>query len=249
MISKAKIKFIKSLQLKKNREQTHLFLAEGYKLMGELLAKQRAHTIVATHEWIENQSCVQANEVIEVTQEELKKVSLLQHPQQVLAVFPFLPSTEATPQNELILALDGVQDPGNLGTIIRIADWFGIKNIMCSEDTVDVYNPKVIQASMGSVAQVSVNYCNLKSFIKNISPEVPVYGTCLDGENIYNQKLSSKGIIVMGNEGKGVSTAIKQLFTHKLLIPNYHPQSAIDSLNVAIATAITCAEFKRQDLV
>ena len=241
MLSKNKIKFIRSLELKKNRQQERLFVAEGPKVVADLLTKVKAHTIFSTPSRIKEFSSEQAENIIEITDSELAKISFLQHPQQVLAVFPFLPSTEATPQNELILALDGVQDPGNLGTIIRIADWFGIKNIICSEDTVDVYNPKVIQASMGSVAQVSVNYCNLKSFIENISPEVPVYGTCLDGENIYNQKLSSKGIIVMGNEGKGVSTAI--------LIPNYHPQSAIDSLNVAIATAITCAEFKRQDLV
>ena len=249
MLSKNKIKFIRSLELKKNRQQECLFVAEGSKVVADLLTRVKAHTIFSTPSRIKEFSSEQADNIIEITDSELAKISFLQHPQQVLAVFPFLSSTEATPQNELILALDGVQDPGNLGTIIRIADWFGIKNIMCSEDTVDVYNPKVIQASMGSVAQVSVNYCDLKRFIEKISPEVPVYGTCLDGENIYNQKLSSKGIIVMGNEGKGVSTAIKQLFTHKLLIPNYHPQSAIDSLNVAIATAITCAEFKRQDLV
>lgn len=249
MLSKNKIKFIRSLELKKNRQQECLFVAEGPKVVADLLTRVKAHTIFSTPSRIKEFSSEQADNIIEITDSELAKISFLQHPQQVLAVFPFLPLTEATPQNALILALDGVQDPGNLGTIIRIADWFGIKNIMCSEDTVDVYNPKVIQASMGSVAQVSVNYCDLKRFIEKISPEVPVYGTCLDGENIYNQKLSSKGIIVMGNEGKGVSTAIKRLFTHKLLIPNYHPQSAIDSLNVAIATAITCAEFKRQDLV
>ena len=249
MLSKNKIKFIRSLELKKNRQQERLFVAEGPKVVADLLTKVKAHMIFSTRSRIKEFSSEQAENIIEITDSELAKISFLQHPQQVLAVFPFLPLTEATPQNELILALDGVQDPGNLGTIIRIADWFGIKNIICSEDTVDVYNPKVIQASMGSVAQVSVNYCDLKRFIEKISPEVPVYGTCLDGENIYNQKLSSKGIIVMGNEGKGVSTAIKRLFTHKLLIPNYHPRSAIDSLNVAIATAITCAEFKRQDLV
>ena len=249
MLGKNKIKFIRSLELKKNRQQERLFVAEGPKVIADLLTKIKAHTIFSTSSKLKEFSSKQADNIIEITDSELSKISFLQHPQQVLAVFPFFPATEATPQNELILALDGVQDPGNLGTIIRIADWFGIKNIVCSEDTVDVYNPKVIQASMGSVAQVSVNYCDLKNFIENIAPKVPVYGTCLDGKNIYNQTLSSKGIIVMGNEGNGVSTAIKQLFTHKLLIPNYHPQSAIDSLNVAIATAITCAEFKRQNLV
>ena len=156
MLGKNKIKFIRSLELKKNRQQERLFVAEGPKVIADLLTKIKAHTIFSTSSKLKEFSSKQADNIIEITDSELSKISFLQHPQQVLAVFPFFPATEATPQNELILALDGVQDPGNLGTIIRIADWFGIKNIVCSEDTVDVYNPKVIQASMGSVAQVSV---------------------------------------------------------------------------------------------
>ena len=247
MISKAKIKFIKSLQLKKNREQTHLFLAEGYKLVGELLAKQRAHTIVATHEWIENQSCVQANEVIEVTQEELKKVSLLQHPQQVLGVFPFFQTGDDTIDvSALTLMLDGVQDPGNLGTIIRIADWFGINDIFCSHETADLYNPKVVQATMGSITRVRLHYVSLVSVLKQLPEDYPIYGTLLEGNNIYNEQLSTNGLIIMGNEGNGISTEIRQLVSHPLRIPNYPPDTATaESLNVAIATAITCAEFRR----
>ena len=241
MISKAKIKFIKSLQLKKNREQTHLFIAEGYKLVGELLAKQQAHTIIATHEWIENQSCVQANEVIEVTQEELKKVSLLQHPQQVLGVFPFFQTGNDTiAVSALTLMLDGIQDPGNLGTIIRIND------IFCSHETADLYNPKVVQATMGSITRVRLHYVSLVSVLKQLPENYPIYGTLLEGNNIYNEQLSTNGLIIMGNEGNGISTEIRQLVSHPLRIPNYPTDATTaESLNVAIATAITCAEFRR----
>ena len=159
MISKTKIKFIKSLQLKKNREQTHLFIAEGHKLVEELLAMSQAHTLVATQEWLANHSAPPADEVIEVTSDELRKVSLLQHPQQVLGLFPFFASdTHTINTSTLSLMLDGIQDPGNLGTIIRIADWFGINDIYCSQETADMYNPKVIQATMGSITRVRLHY-------------------------------------------------------------------------------------------
>ena len=144
------------------------------------------------------------------------------------------------------MALDGVQDPGNVGTIIRIADWFGIDTIYCSPDTADVYNPKVVQATMGSLAHVRIIYTDLIELLKDI--DVPVYGTLLDGENIYQQQLDSRqGIIVMGNEGNGISSEVRKLITHKLLIPNFHEeQETAESLNVAIATAITCSEFRRR---
>ena len=148
-------------------------------------------------------------------------------------------------KGELCLALDGVQDPGNLGTIIRIADWFGIQHIYCSQDTADVWNPKVIQATMGSIARVHIYYCNLEKLISG--SQLPVYGTLLDGNDIYQQPLSADGIIVMGNEGKGISVPIRQLITRKLLIPNFSTQAdTAESLNVAIATAITCSEFRRR---
>ena len=147
--------------------------------------------------------------------------------------------------SELVLALDGVQDPGNMGTIIRIADWFGIGTIYCSLDSADVYNPKVVQATMGSLAHVRIEYGNLQELIQQA--QCPVYGTLLDGQNIYEQPLTKNGIIVMGNEGNGISPAIRELVTHRLLIPNYHQDSeTAESLNVAIATAITCAEFRRR---
>ena len=149
--------------------------------------------------------------------------------------------------NQLNLALDGVQDPGNLGTIIRIADWFGIEHIYCSQDTADVYNPKVVQATMGSIARVKVEYGDLNALIGSLPADVPVYGTLLDGDNIYEEKLENRGFIIMGNEGKGITKEMAQKVNHRLLIPNYPVgRATADSLNVAIATAITCAEFRRQ---
>lgn len=251
MISKNKIKYIRSLELKKNRSKEGVFVAEGHKVVNDLLDLQPALLIVATSDWLAQKNINTSTEVIEVTGEELRKVSFLQHPQQVLAVFK-------QPENrgfgahdidttQLSLALDGVQDPGNLGTIIRIADWFGISHIYCSDDTADVYNPKVVQATMGSIARVKVAYGDLLSMISSLPPEVPVYGTLLDGEDIYQQQLANQGIIVMGNEGKGISPALAKRVNHRLLIPNFpEGRPTADSLNVAIATAITCAEFRRQ---
>ena len=147
--------------------------------------------------------------------------------------------------SQLALALDSVQDPGNLGTIIRIADWFGISTIYCSEDTADVYNPKVVQATMGSLAHINIVYCDLVELLQHY--DGPIYGTLLDGQDIYQQELSQKGIIVMGNEGNGISQRVRPLITHRLLIPNFNKNSeTAESLNVAIATAITCSEFRRR---
>jgi TrmH family RNA methyltransferase len=252
MLSKNQIKWVHSLELKKNRRKDGLFVAEGPKVVGDLLrAGYVARAIFSTNERPNAQL---------ITDDELRKLSFLQHPQEVLAVFeiPFnsqfsIPNREATILNSkfstlnsnLSLALDGVQDPGNLGTIIRIADWFGIQTIFCSEDTADCYNPKVVQATMGSLAHVHIIYIDLEAFLQSV--DCPIYGTLLDGQNIYQQQLSTEGIIVMGNEGNGISPAIRQLVTHKLLIPNYNTSGeTAESLNVAIATAITCAEFRRR---
>lgn len=265
MISKNKIKYIRSLELKKNRNKEGKFVAEGFKVVDDLLALQPADLIVATQEWLHGKHFAAQTEVIEVTEEELKKVSFLQHPQQVLAVFrqdtgcnkqdSNNSQEEAEEKNfgfskintqELSLALDGVQDPGNLGTIIRIADWFGITHIYCSQDTADVYNPKVVQATMGSIARVKVEYGNLLALVESLPADVPVYGTLLDGDNIYQQQLENRGLIVMGNEGKGISPALAKKVNRRLLIPNFPEERATaDSLNVAIATAITCSEFRR----
>ena len=247
MISKNKIKYIRSLELKKNRNKEGKFVAEGFKVVDDLLALQPADLIVATQEWLHGKHFAAQTEVVEVTEEELKKVSFLQHPQQVLAVFKQATSGDySINTNELNLALDGVQDPGNLGTIIRIADWFGITHIYCSQDTADVYNPKVVQATMGSIARVKVEYGDLLGLVESLPNDVPVYGTLLDGDNIYQQTLENRGLIVMGNEGKGISPALAKKVNHKLLIPNFpEGRATADSLNVAIATAITCSEFRR----
>lgn len=260
MISKNKIKYIRSLELKKNRNKEGKFVAEGFKVVDDLLALQPADLIVATGEWLKGKHLAAQTEVIEVTEEELKKVSFLQHPQQVLAVFKQDAGCSYEEANdkeknfgfseintsELNLALDGVQDPGNLGTIIRIADWFGITHIYCSQDTADVYNPKVVQATMGSIARVKVEYGNLLGLVESLPADVPVYGTLLDGDNIYQQQLENRGLIVMGNEGKGISPALAKKVNRRLLIPNFpEGRATADSLNVAIATAITCSEFRR----
>ena len=247
MISKNKIKYIRSLELKKNRNKEGKFVAEGFKVVDDLLALQPADLIVATGEWLKGKYLAAQTEVIEVTEEELKKVSFLQHPQQVLAVFKQAQDGDfSINTQELSLALDGVQDPGNLGTIIRIADWFGITHIYCSQDTADVYNPKVVQATMGSIARVKVEYGNLLGLVESLPADVPVYGTLLDGDNIYQQQLENRGLIVMGNEGKGISPALAKKVNRRLLIPNFpEGRATADSLNVAIATAITCSEFRR----
>ena len=237
MISKNQIKFVRQLEQKKYRKKEGLFVAEGPKVVGDLLrAGFKAHTIFATCEWESQGQTFQ-----EVSDEELRRVRFLQHPQRVLALF-FIPTESVPSVSSLSLALDDVQDPGNLGTIIRIADWFGIDTIYCSENTADAWSPKVVQATMGSIARVNIIYTDLQELISKA--QVPVYGTLLDGQDIYTQELSKEGIIVMGNEGNGISAPIRKLINRRLLIPQFH--EGPESLNVAIATAITCSEFRRR---
>ena len=249
MISKNQLKLVRSLELKKNRRREGLFVAEGPKVVGDLLKAGFQPRIIF--------STAQREDAQFVTEEELRRLSFLQHPQEVLAVLEMpqqpdevvakdLTPTPAAPYTTgLCLALDGVQDPGNMGTIIRIADWFGIQAIYCSLDSADVYNPKVVQATMGSLAHVPIYYCDLVTLLSQA--QCPVYGTLLDGDDIYSQALSPHGIIVMGNEGNGISAAVRQLVTHRLLIPNFNTKSeTAESLNVAIATAVVCSEFRRQ---
>ena len=254
MISKNQLKYIRQLEQKKYRRREGCFVAEGTKVVGDLLQRYRPEAVFATADW-------QAPAGITpqlVTDDELRRISFLQHPQQVLALFP-LPSINytlgsaaslreelSTINLKLTLALDGVQDPGNLGTIIRIADWFGISTIICSEDTVDAWNPKVVQATMGSIARVNIIYINLPDFLDSLPADFPVYGTFLDGDNIYTQELTREGLIIMGNEGNGISDAVRAKVNRRLLIPDFHQGETADSLNVAIATAITCSEFRRR---
>lgn len=248
MLSKNKIKYIRSLELKKNRKEEQAFVAEGHKLVGELLGHFSCRLLIATHAWIERNPQVKAAEIIEVTQDELTRASLQKTPQEVLAIFeqPTYSMQHEVIANNLCLALDDIQDPGNLGTIIRLADWFGIEHIFCSQGTVDVFNPKTIQATMGALARVKLYYCHLPSLIASLE-DVHVYGTFLDGENIYSKTLSTHGLIVMGNEGNGISQEVAKLVNERLYIPNYPPQrETSESLNVAMATAIICAEFRRR---
>ncbi len=249
MVSKNEIKLVKQLEQKKYRNRFKLFVAEGPKVVGDLLrCGFQPNIIYATSEFVGGSTSLdlsaRTNKITPVTEDELRRLSFLQHPQQVLAIFPIPEPTLPSSTSGLCLALDGVQDPGNLGTIIRIADWFGIENIYCSLDTADAWSPKVIQATMGSIARVNMFYTDLIELLHHTT--LPVYGTLLDGNDIYAQQLSSEGIIVMGNEGNGISAEVRSLVSHRLLIPNYRKGDTAESLNVAIATAITCAEFRRR---
>lgn len=237
--------------MKKFRTREGVFVAEGPKVVEDLIEVMRPKRLIATNEWINNKQ-TDGIEIDIVTEEELARLSFLQHPQQVLAVFPILSNNQSEDytkelKGKLTLALDSVQDPGNLGTIIRIADWFGIEKIICSHETADVYNPKVVQATMGSIARVKVIYTDLQKTLKHLSESLPIYGTFLNGDNIYKSNLSNDGVIVMGNEGRGISKEVAKVITNRILIPNYpEGRKCADSLNVAIATAITCAEFRKR---
>lgn len=247
-ISHSCIKYIRSLDQKKVRRAEKVFLAEGPKIVGDLLGKFECRLLVATEEWLKAYGRIPAHEVIEVSEEELSRASLLRTPQQVLGVFsqPDYALDPTLPRRSLCLALDGVQDPGNLGTIIRVADWFGIEDIYCSLDTVEVYNPKVIQATMGAIARIRTHYTSLSDLLMKLQ-DAPIFGTFLNGSNIYEEPLSPNGLIIMGNEGNGISPEIAKLVNRRLFIPNYptdRPTS--ESLNVAIATSIICAEFRRR---
>ncbi len=248
MLSKNKIKQILSLSRKKERDETLLFVAEGNKIVADLLPLFRCQTLVVTKEFQETLSGFQAGEVIIATKEEIKKASQQSAPQSVLAVFyqqKYNLDTTSL-KNKFSIMLDTIQDPGNLGTIIRIADWFGIEEIICSNETVDVYNPKTIQATMGAIGRVRIHYCDLNDLLDK-TPDVPLFGTFLEGENIYKTTLPANGILLMGNEGKGISDRLKSRVTQNLFIPNFPAgRETSESLNVAVATAIACSEFRRR---
>lgn len=236
---------MRSLSDKRARTETGLFVAEGEKLIGELCASHlRMHKIFTSEEVFEGP------QVERVSPKEMERMSLLKTPSNSLALIE-IPHYELQPNtlgNALVLALDDVQNPGNMGTIIRLADWFGITDIVCSETTVDCFNPKVVQATMGAILRVRVHYTDLEDFLRHAAAQhTPIYGTFLEGENIYNTKLTPHGIVVMGNEGRGVRPATAAQITRKLFIPPY-PANRLgsESLNVAMATGIVCAEFRRQ---
>ena len=249
MLSKSKIKLITSLSQKKFRDETGLFIAEGTKLVLDLVSAFECSVLVATTQWLEQHHLSTAQEIIEVTENELQKISNQKKPQGVLAVFvkPNYQQNITDISSKLYLALDDIQDPGNLGTIIRIADWFGITDIFCSEHSADAFGSKTVQATMGALARVRVHTVDLTVFLRSVAGKMPIYGTFMDGENIYNKTITSGGIIVMGNEGNGISAEIEQYVSDRLLIPNY-PIGEItsESLNVGVATALVCAEFRRR---
>ena len=250
MLSKALLKQISSLELRKFRKESGLFVAEGGKTVTDLIgAGMVAERIIATEEWLDSHPFGHKTEVTIVTAEEMKRASFLRAPQGILAIFrqPQYETDYDAPKRSLCLAADNVQDPGNMGTIIRIADWFGIEDIFCSPDTVDVYNPKTVQATMGALGRVRIHYTDLPVLITSLIGATPVYGTFLDGENIYSHRLSDNGLIVMGNEGNGIGKECSSLIEERLLIPNYPTgRDTSESLNVSTATAIICAEFRRR---
>lgn len=256
MISKNRLKYVRSLEMKKYRKAEGVFVAEGHKLVGDLLDVFECKYLAATSEWLSaNAAWVDRQrrsgvEVDEVTDEELKRASFQETPQQVLAVFKQLTyevDVNEVARKQLCLVLDDVQNPGNLGTIVRLADWFGIEHIFCSKGCADIYNPKTVQATMGGIARVQVHEVDLPELLSRLDKDIPVYGTFLDGENMYGKELENRGLIVMGNEGKGVSKEVAAFVTERLYIPNYpEGRETSESLNVAIATAIVCAEFRRR---
>lgn len=234
-LSKAQVKWVRSLQQKKNRDAEGVFVAEGVKCINELRGAFELVLLASP----DNASAI-----------EIEQMSSLRTPQGQIAVFRKPTTDNRYPISQLMLALDGVQDPGNLGTIIRTCDWFGIHDILCSRDTADCYNPKVVQATMGALARVRVHYVDLPKALAELKDKhVAIYGTLLEGRNMYEEGAipnKSEGVIIMGNEGNGISEEVRGLVSHPLLIPSYPAGEATsESLNVGIATAIVLAEFRR----
>jgi len=251
MLSKSNIQYLKSLQLKKFREKSGEFVVEGPKLAVELLQSDfTVKSVYATIDWIKQSVDIANNQVdiTEVSESELKRISGFKTPNQVLALAKtkehILRINDI--QGDFSLVLDGISDPGNLGTIIRTADWYGIRSIIVSEDTVEYVNPKVVQASMGSLFRVAIYYTNVVGLIKSLKPEFPVYGTFMDGKNIYNENFAEAGMLILGSESHGIREDIEKLVKTRLHIPSLN--SKAESLNVSIAGAICCSEIKRSVL-
>ena len=243
---KADIQFVRSLAEKRVRDQERLFVAEGSKLTEEILASKFVVRRIYT-----TRTDLKGKNIEVVDQREMERISQLKTANDTLAVVeqPNHKLSLANLRGKLTIALDGVQNPGNLGTIIRLADWFGVEDIICSRDTADCFNPKVIQATMGAILRVRVHYTdNLPSLLQEAHREgLNIYGTLLDGGNIYDERLDASGIIVMGNEGRGITDETRKVLTHRLLIPSYPADAPTsESLNVAMATGIILAEFRRQ---
>ena len=237
-LSKNHIKLITSLSQKKYRQKHKLFVVEGVKVVQEFLNSSYELDIVFSSDT----DFSSTDKFIEVTDQELKKISSLKNPNKVLAIFK-IPNQINPIMGGLILALDSINDPGNLGTIIRLCDWFGIEQLVCSNETVDCFNSKVVQASMGSLTRVAVSYLDLKKYLQNAS--VPIFIADMDGLDVYKTKLPESALLVLGNEANGISDDIKQLVTTKITIPRYGAFQQTESLNVATASAILLSEFRR----
>ena len=238
LVSKTQIKLITSLQQKKYRNKLGLFVAEGPKVINELItAKLQLHSLYSTVDGLFEGETVQI-----VSEKELSKITALKNANNSLAVFK-IPDKKPYEENGITVVLDAIQDPGNLGTIIRLCDWFDVKNLICSLNTVDCFNPKVIQATMGSIVRVNIMYTAIEEFI--LERNSPVYIGAMNGKNIYKENLPDKAIIIVGNEANGVSTNIINLVGNKVAIPQFGVNKKTESLNVATATAILLSEFKR----
>jgi len=244
MLSKAIVKYIQSLAHKKVRDEDGVFMAEGTKVVEELLisGKFNCNMICALPGWFSMHQNILINfskeDLLEITEFELQKISLLQTPSNVVAVFYKKDDEDVILKDNISLMLDGLQDPGNMGTIIRTADWFGIKNIICSKECVDCYNPKVVQATMGSLARVNIIYADIENFIAE-NKDVNIYATSLSGKNIFSEKIK-EGIILIGNEGKGVSENLLSLADFQISIPKI---GEAESLNAGVATGIILAQL------
>lgn len=251
MLTKNTISYIQSLKQKKYRDEHNTFIAEGIKINTELLAELSPQYIIGLPEVLDKINNISGHKnIIEVTENELTKITQQKSPQGIFCVY-HKPESESIPldYDDLILMLDDIQDPGNLGTIIRLSNWYGIKHIICSKNTADVYAPKVVQSAMGAIVRANVIYCDLESFMQDYK-SLPIYGTFLNGKNIYQEPLSRKGIIVMGNEGNGISDKVANYIQRRLYIPPYPAgNNDMESLNVSVATAIICSEFRRRLIV
>ena len=245
MLSKSRITLITSLKQKKYRLQHQLFVVEGIKTINEFLnSSYELEHLYATRAF---ESVVKEKKTM-VSELELKKVSFLKNTNSALAVFK-MNSVRKIDESKLIVALDNVRDPGNLGTIIRLCDWFGVTDLICNSETVDCYNPKVVQATMGSLTRVNVTYLDLERYLSD-KENIPVYGTFMEGENLYaTATSSSSGIVVLGNEANGISESIEKVITQKITIPKFGVEQQTESLNVAMATSIVLSEFKRKTIV
>lgn len=250
MLSRNQQKLIRSLELKKYRDKSGLFVAQGNKLVEELLDYTSCSLLAATPEWIDRnrEKCKKYGVIpCEETIEGLRKVGFMKSPQEVLAVFekPNTLLTERTLKGSISLALDGVQNPGNLGTIIRLADWFGIEHVLCSQNTADIFSPKSVQSTMGSITRVQCHYVNLPEFLKSI--EIPCFGSFMKGDSIYDLEPISEGIIILGNEGEGISKEVEKMVHKRITIPQFPENNRkTESLNVAMAASIICSEVTRK---